>query len=399
MRNVTLANIKNTEFRANPDFELLLFDRLPPDQQVLLQNLRNDPDFYGVLRPREGTGLGLKSVCRETALLFLTLQIPGPLPCYVYAQPGGQWHEAIVQMVLDGILQVKQEGVFISGAEAHGLFYDGVPGINANNAVAKLSIDALQYAQALPLDDVRGVSQRLYAYNCLPLTPSWKRQYPASDAVIKYLGIQHRGPNRRLLEAHWMAIPSSTSDGGWFSWQTRHSQVVTQKEEATYKLYISPYPVLLLDVFVAVLKVSGALGALAFKVGKNAYGLLRPDKFVIYYASLEDLAAGAECLRQELEGCLAQGVPFSAAITSDGLLSWGIDPPREAQTPLPLMQESWRLWITNRLARAILAARSSPTATIEPWQFALDRLQREGIDTETWSPSKTLWNEYTEGKV
>ena len=72
----------------------------------------------------------------------------------------------------------------------------------------------------------------------------------------------------------------------------------------------------------------------------------------------------------------------------------GADPPRAAQTPLPQMQESWRLWITNRLARALLAARASPAAEIEPWQFALDRVRLEGVDTETWAPSQRMWAEY-----
>ena len=34
------------------------------------------------MRPREAAGLGVKSVDRETALLFLTLREPGPLPAY-----------------------------------------------------------------------------------------------------------------------------------------------------------------------------------------------------------------------------------------------------------------------------------------------------------------------------
>ena len=44
--------------------------------------VRKDPDFYGILRPRPGeaAALGVKSVDRETALLFLTLREPGPLP-------------------------------------------------------------------------------------------------------------------------------------------------------------------------------------------------------------------------------------------------------------------------------------------------------------------------------
>src|SRR5579864_7766297 len=74
--------------RANPAFRLVLFDRLPAGQRRQLAGLARDPEHYGVLRPRRGTGLGLKAVDRETALLFLTLARPGPLPGYVRSRLG-----------------------------------------------------------------------------------------------------------------------------------------------------------------------------------------------------------------------------------------------------------------------------------------------------------------------
>src|SRR5262249_12793704 len=80
---VALQDILDADFRGNPSYELVLFDRLPSDQREALKDLTNDPDFYGVLLPREGTGHAIKSVCRDTALLYLTLTEPGPLPSYV----------------------------------------------------------------------------------------------------------------------------------------------------------------------------------------------------------------------------------------------------------------------------------------------------------------------------
>jgi len=49
-----LNNIEESIFRANSAYELVLFDRLPPDQKELLDGLRKDPALYGILRPREG---------------------------------------------------------------------------------------------------------------------------------------------------------------------------------------------------------------------------------------------------------------------------------------------------------------------------------------------------------
>src|SRR5438270_10163890 len=76
------ASVLDLPLRANIAFELVLFDRLPAGERRLLAGLARDPEHYGVLRPRPGSGLGLKAVDRETALLFLTLARPGPLPGY-----------------------------------------------------------------------------------------------------------------------------------------------------------------------------------------------------------------------------------------------------------------------------------------------------------------------------
>ena len=49
MSDVLLKNITGACFRANPGYQLVLFDRLPPEQQEALRDLTRDPDFYGVL--------------------------------------------------------------------------------------------------------------------------------------------------------------------------------------------------------------------------------------------------------------------------------------------------------------------------------------------------------------
>jgi hypothetical protein len=126
-----------------------------------------------------------------------------------------------------------------------------------------------------------------------------------------------------------------------------------------------------------------------FKIGKGAQGLLRPDKMVAYFSSYEDLAETAKQLEQEMARCPAQGVPFTAELGGDGLLSWGVDPPAEEQVLPWLERESWRLWVTNRLAVALIDTSNGNTAKLEPWQFALRRLQLEGVDTHTWTPAGT----------
>src|SRR5207248_2006408 len=92
------------------------------------------------------------------------------------------------------------------------------------------------------------------------------------------------------------------------------------------------------------------------------------------------------------EGMPAHGVPFTAQIDAKGLLSWGMDPPHSEHL-LPWQGPSWRYWITDRLAGALISANRTNAREVKPWQFALERLQLEGIDTTTWLPSASLWEQ------
>ena len=60
-------------------------------------------------------------------------------------------------------------------------------------------------------------------------------------------------------------------------------------------------------------------------------------------------------------------------------------------------RESWRLWLTNRLANALLTAKRTPASSsassLRPWQYALERLRLEGVDTSSWTPADRLWRQ------
>jgi hypothetical protein len=45
---------------------------------------------------------------------------------------------------------------------------------------------------------------------------------------------------------------------------------------------------------------------------------------------------------------------------------------------------SWRLWITHRLASALLHARDVRVA-VEPSRFAMKRVRLDGIDADAWT--------------
>jgi hypothetical protein len=131
-------------------------------------------------------------------------------------------------------------------------------------------------------------------------------------------------------------------------------------------------------------------GAIQFKAGRRGHDLLRPDKLVAYFDNRPALDGAAEEIGRHLDGCPAQGVPFTAEASeagrADGLISWGFDPPPDPAAPEWLRRESWRLKLANRLGAALSQAKANPATGVSAVDFALERIRLEGVDTRTWSP-------------
>lgn len=392
MQHIALKSLDGAEFCANPAYTLVPFDALSPEQQRLLEGLRKGANFFGILHPRKRCALGVKAVDQSTALLFLTLQRPGKLPDYVKAQLGERYDQAIVGFVLDGILAIAQHGTLVSGPEAAELIYEEQPLPDVHGHIARLSLEALRYVQALELDDPSALATRLYFYNRLPLSTYWKRIFPTAEAVAEYLGVQVGGPTSLLLEQrHWSRVWLASPYDAWFMWESRHRRPVSQESQGIYKLYISPACEFVRDAWRITVEALPSIQAVCLKVGKNMGSVLRPDKLLIYFLSFNALKEASDYLERKLAGIPAHGVPFTAEIAGNGLLSWGIDPPLEQETPGWQEPESWRQWVTNRLARALLMAKMAPPCKREPWRFALERLRLEGVDIETWTPTQSTW--------
>jgi hypothetical protein len=380
--------VRELRLRANPAYELVLFDRLPASEQLALEAIGRDPDGYGVLRPCEGTGLSVKSVTRDVALLWFTLQSPGLLPRYVIQSLGDECDQVIGRMVLDGVLAVDAGGELLYGPAASAFVSPKRNESGRASALAALSRRALEYAEALDIADPTVLSARLYAYNHLPATPAWRQLLSDQTAVERWLGIRD-GTAARLLERDWARVAPGEEAQPWISWQSRRAPY-GQDSAAVYKLYVSPACHALRATFEASAHVAATSAAFFLKVGSDVHGLLRPEKIVVYFREFADLQETAARLVERLKGCPAHGVPFTAEIAGAGLLSWGIDPAADHYSVPWLARESWRQRICNRLASALALAGASPAAEISATDFALDRLQMEGVDTETWAPTNGL---------
>jgi hypothetical protein len=163
-------------------------------------------------------------------------------------------------------------------------------------------------------------------------------------------------------------------------------------DQPTCKLYVSPLTEHLREAFAAVVASLHSGLCLQFKVGSDAYGFLRPDKLVCYFKDLADLSEFSRSVEILLADCPAHGVPFSAPLTPHGLLSWGVDPPRDGARSLSATSESWRLWISTRIAQAVIAAKRQADPATEPSRFAVTRLELAGVNTATWAPREAMWN-------
>jgi hypothetical protein len=115
----------------------------------------------------------------------------------------------------------------------------------------------------------------------------------------------------------------------------------------------------------------------SFKVGRGIEGLSRPDKIIVYFDDHAEMNAVSASLLHSLDGCAAQGVPFTADAGGNGLLSSGVDP------PLGVPATSWRAWVTRQLAASLTAWHRTPA---DPVARALADIRRAGVD-EHWVPT------------
>jgi hypothetical protein len=231
--------------------------------------------------------------------------------------------------------------------------------------LAELSLQAIRTVAALPTSDVGLIARRLYSYGAAPFGRDAELAFGPGDNAISVLGLGPGGAVRELLAQPYEA----STHPGWISF----SRVGRERDAALVcKLYVSPRPDALVAAFPVVAATFARLDVASFKVGRGAAGLLRPDKIVAYFDKPEHLGAVAKALSLGLRRTPAQGAPVTAEIACDGLLSWGRDPaPIAGGQP-----QSWRSWITARLAEAIVAVRRPGE---DPAPAVTARLAAQGV--------------------
>ena len=372
-----MTDLRAVRLRSNPRLRLVAFDCLQGAERDAMQPLARDPEFFGVLVPPDGSALPAKSVSREAALLFLALREPAKLPHLLDGLFGIHVDDRLRPLILDGVFELERDGQFLSGAAAlpgHGT-QAPAPG---DSRLALLCTDAIEYAAALHPLPVRDVAARLYSFNTAPATRALQRLFAIDERVLAYL--LPSSEVAQFVRSRWQG--GAVADG-WLSWSGAWSSA-----RLGYKLYVSPQLEHLPGVFAAAVEAFAKTGCAHFKVGRGAWGLLRPDKLVAYFDGLDRLRDAAGMIQESASGVAAQGVPFTAPIDPDGLLSWGMDPPRFEQVLASQQYQSWRQWLTGRIAVYARAAREDGGDVLS---FVRERIELDGVDAVHWSPDLAIW--------
>jgi hypothetical protein len=242
--------------------------------------------------------------------------------------------------------------------------------------IAQLSLAGLRLAAGGSWAGPAEAAQWLYRFGSVPRGPAIDRDFGPDDDPMAVLGMTVGGRARRLLERAYDA----TSYPGWYSFAKAPGPV---QVTSVCKLYVSPRPEALAEAFPRIAEVFVRYDVRSFKVGRGIEVLLRPDKVIAYFDDRAHLESTATALGKSVEGCPAQGAPFTAELGGDGLLSTGVDPqPGNTAT-------SWRSWVTEQLAASLTPRRA--TAGQDPVAIALADLRRAGVDTDRWVPDGDIF--------
>lgn len=376
-------------FRAGRLFKLVETSRIRQSAPVAPADVLSDQDVFGLFVPDvPGNDLSPKIAYKDVALLYYFLQTEGTLPYFIRNGYDDQINLTLARLVLDGIFEICIDGRFVSGAAAQAVLYKENKSIQSSTArLPAISEKAIRYVLKLNEPDARSIARKLYCYNTMPAGKRNYTQISDSSSVEKYLGITADMQKRHLQG--WKK-QSPTREFNWISWYRRHvTHVSDYSNQPTYKIYISPSVDALPNVFNQFISVLPSTRATSFKVGACLQGLLRPDKLMIYFKNYQDLTHAAQILVANLTCDQVQGVPFTCPIDSEGLLSWGIDPPR-AEILKDMEGGSWRAGITDKIAIAAGQARAENIRNQDAFDFIMKKLSLLGVDPPDWTPNQNL---------
>lgn len=374
------SDLSHRRFLANPDYRVALPTEIAADVHSSFSELLYDQAFDGLLVPCAPYGLPIIALDRDVSRLLKHCESP---QCLVDLSGANQVDlRCLIRLVLSGALMIEDGSGFVCGPSAArhlGLAPPPVP--ERPSIVWKHSFNAICLAAQLPINDPSLLAARLYFFNRLPVQPADIGDDAPSSIKKALFDWSARSRSRTGFR-----VRTEPHDGWWYALRGESDGVVGRSigaNNGSYKCYIGVRTADLLARSHLFLDAIAATDAPAFKIAFNRYGIARADKFIVY-------AETEFVLRQIVESLLpvvsdiecTQPVPFTASASENGGLSWAYDPPLDRFALSWLDRESWRVWICNRLAASLQLSKLDKA--MEPWQFAMLRLEWDGIDTLHW---------------
>ena len=377
-----LINLSEAIFRANSRAQLAEASNLSRQQLSAGAGLFNDDEIFGVFKIQNAANdFNYCAAYKDIALLFYYLQTPQSLPLCFKNLFDDDMNFTLAKLVFNEVLEVKWNGTFVSGMAAQNVLYKHSETQPAQRShLSHLSAKAIEYVLHLNEPDITAMASRLYCYNTVPVMANDANSFLNLCDTEAFLHIGKKDFLRKELLQNWN-LYEPTLTYPWLAWTRNKSQQQFNNKEI-YKLYISPDFVSMPHVFAKAARILTRTKAFSFKTGINRHGLLRPDKFVAYFTSYNDLFFAAGQLIPALQNERAQGVPFTAQLDDVGLLSWGVDPAFDKKSE----RTSWRAFVTEKIAFAIHKAKAEKLAVKDALHFISTNILLQKIDPANWSP-------------
>lgn len=386
VHNLRCRYLLQEKFRRSAAFKLLEWRQLYHTDKETLAALHEEPEIYGYFTPVfTMAGSTLKPAYRDVAMLYLHLEHSEYLPHYFIATGNQAKNDTIASLVLDNIIQIEWNHQYVGGPDALEALYGtqifdkkAIP-----DHLSGLSIEAIRYAWMLDEPDIKSLSNRLYKFNTTPWDQLKRNDFYSKHSVKEFLFKDSIEGWKEELDQAWRYSKSSEKRG-WLAWsRIRRKTNPAVKDPKICKLYISPLIEDLPAVFIRSLPIITNSEAISFKVGSSLDGLLRPDKMVVYFENFESLFETAGLLEKEINSFDPQGVPFSAQLDKDGILSHGVDP-WLIDFPERKDNTSWRVIVSNELATAIALSKAAELSWELSIGFLKAKLFSAGIDMDQW---------------
>jgi len=377
------VNFLNAEFRTVPGLKLIPYNRLESGWNSNFADEILFKDGFGVamISSNEVQAVEIDEV---SALLLFVMQQSGVLPDFVIEEGDHRAQLRVFDLIHAGVLELKLNGKHYTKNSALQLLRDKdrVPpnsNLRENGScnrlkLCQLSLNAVTSAIDSNESDVQVIQGILYRSNTIPISRKLKIQF--EDGAYEF---------SNLISKHFWTEASSD---GWFHYYPSHRG--SREFDYQAKMYVSPSPADFTKTLRIVADVFSEHDGVSFKIGSGIAGLVRPDKIVAYFTDKDTLIEVVQKAIPKLQHITAQGVPFTAQCTSDGLLSWGVDPHcnnEQGETE----RKSWRQWVVEKIAESLASMDHTyrNLSTSEIINIILDRLELEGVDLNSFGPNSS----------